>query len=120
MNGLAVITINEEQVTLKFGLPALRHVLDAGTRYNIMIDENHFNNLGLSHVLYGGYINDCMRKDVIAKREFSEFYDYVEDLPNEKIAELQSAIVAFGESRSVQDLVDNNKKKETAPTTENI
>lgn len=120
MNGIATITIDGKQVALKFGLPALQHVIEKAASVNIMRSDSRYNELGLSHILYGGYKNDCIRKDIPIERPFNEFYDYVENIFDEQLPELQTAITAFDESKFVQDLIKQKKTTVTMRPNESL
>jgi len=114
MNGLAQITIDGQPVVLKFGLPALRRILDKMKTVD-MITGNQYNELGITHILYAGYCNACEMKDIPVVLPFERFYDYVDDFDTEGVKEeIAFAIRAFEASKYVSGGGEKKKATETA------
>jgi len=115
MNGIAQITIDDQPVALKFGMPALRQISQKMAKNDLFNGET-WNDLGISHILYAGYVNYCAMKDTPAIMPFEDFYNYVEDAEDEEtIKDIAGAISVFVSSKHVKELVD--KKKVTTPET---
>lgn len=114
MNGLAQITIAGREVGLKFGMPAIRRIVEKMQEVK-MLDGDLANDLGVVHVLYAGYLNHCAMRDTVPDLAFEAFYDYVETAPDslETFVELKTAVTEFEESRFVKVIVDKDKKKVT-------
>src|SRR6266550_253972 len=107
MNGLAKITIDDRDVVLKFGLPAIRRIMEKMVQYKLSdIDgeEETYNDLGLAHILFAGYLNGCMMKDELPTLEFEAFYTLLEEASYDKAKEKQviDAIASFEESKIVK------------------
>lgn len=116
MNGLAQITLDGQPVALKFGMPALQRIAQKMST-NDLFNGEQWNDLGISHILYAGYMNYCAMKDILPVYEFDKFYSYVEDAEEEAtIKEIAGSIQVFVDSKMVKELVD--KKKATLKTTE--
>lgn len=116
MNGVATITISGQVVRLKFGLPAVRRVFEKMAEHTLVEkrgEEERYNDLGIAHVLYAGYLNGCMLHDAAPTLSFEHFYDYIEDFADDQSGkeEIIAAIRAFEESRFV-------KRMETKPVEE--
>ena len=117
MNGLAQITLDGQPVALKFGMPALQRISQKMAT-NDLFNGEQWNDLGISHILYAGYVNHCAMKDILPVYEFEKFYSYVEDAEEEAtIKEIAAAVQVFVDSKMVKELVD--KKKVTTLETTN-
>lgn len=112
MNGVAKITIDGREVALKFGLPAVRRILEKMAQYELS-DDGIYSDLGLSHVLYAGYLNGCVMKDEMAEMPFETFYNHVENLRDDETSkeQVQAAVKAFEESRYIKPLVEKLKEE---------
>lgn len=112
MNGLAHITIAGQQVGLKFGMPALRRIVEKMQQFDLLEGDTS-NDLGVVHILFAGYLNYCAMHDTASVLAFDAFYNYVETAPDnpDTVSELRSAVREFEESRYVKAVLDNHKKK---------
>jgi len=112
MNGLAHITIAGQQVGLKFGMPALRRIVEKMQQFDLL-EGDASNDLGVVHILFAGYLNYCAMHDTASVLAFDAFYNYVETAPDnpDTVSELRSAVKEFEESRYVKAVVGNHKKK---------
>jgi hypothetical protein len=79
------ITINDTKVGLKFGMASFRYLSDKfieGKAYS----NNELNEIGIAHILYSGYYNNCLIKDVEIEYSFEYFVDFIEaNLMNELV-----------------------------------
>lgn len=120
MNGLAQITLDGQTVALKFGMPALQRIAQKMAT-NDLFNGEQWNDLGISHILYAGYVNHCAMKDILPVYEFEKFYSYVEDAEDEAtIKEIAAAVQVFVDSKMVKELVDKKKamtQETTSPLT---
>jgi len=119
MNGLSQITIGGQTVGLKFGLPALRHIMEKAQQVSLFNDVR-LNDTGVAHMLYGGYLNHCIMHDKIAVIPFEQFYEYVEGSEFDETvkAEILAAAKAFESSRSVAKAVKDLAEKKKVMTKE--
>lgn len=116
MNGLAQITIDGQPVVLKFGLPALRRIREKAATIEF-ITGAQYNELGITHILYAGYLNACAMKDLPAAIPFESFYEFVDEFQDESVKnEIVSAIRAFEDSKYLSE--DFSKKKVTKKSDE--
>jgi hypothetical protein len=78
------ITINNTKIGLKFGMASFRYLSDKfveGKAYT----NNELNEIGIAHILYSGYYNNCLIKDVEIEHSFESFVDYIEANLNNEI-----------------------------------
>jgi hypothetical protein len=79
------ITINNTKIGLKFGMASFRYLSDKfveGKAYS----NNELNEIGIAHILYSGYYNNCLIKDVEIDHSFEYFVDFIEaNLSNEVV-----------------------------------
>lgn len=79
------ITINETKIGLKFGMASFRYLSDKfveGKAYT----NNELNEIGIAHILYSGYYNNCLIKDAEIEHSFESFVDFIEaNLNNEAV-----------------------------------
>lgn len=103
MNGIAAITIQDQEVLLKFGLPAVRRIIER-TAKGDLISDGIYNELGIAHILYAGYKNGCMLEDKPEQFEFQDFYNLVEDytLGEDEKGQIMKAVTAFAESKFIE------------------
>lgn len=124
MNGIATITIDGQEVRLKFGLPAVRRIFEKMAEHQLVVSKDgneQYNDLGVTHILYAGYLNGCMQRDEQPVLKFESFYDIVENFAagDHDREEIISAVRSFEESRFVKPLAvkvdeetkDTKKKK---------
>lgn len=119
MTGLATITISDQKVGLKFGMPALRQIYEKSARHSFLAADGRFNELGVAHVLFAGYCNYCAMKDEIPSLEFQSFYELVENIDDTEQgkAELRNALTAFEESKTVKNFMEKKKAMEMIRST---
>lgn len=72
------ITIKEETIGLKFGMASFRYLSEGRFVEGKSYTNNELNEIGIAHILYSGYYNNCIVKDIDTKYTFEEFVDYVE------------------------------------------
>ena len=108
MNGLAQITIDGQPVVLKFGMPALRRIVEKMQQYQL-ITGNQYNELGISHILFAGYVNHCAMRDMPPVIEYERFYSFVEDAEEDVFQEIITAIRSFEDSKYVKETFDKKK-----------
>ena len=88
-----------------------------------MFDENgNPNDIGITKIIYSGYQNHCINKDIEATLSFEDFSRLVDDLAvtPEGLEELKVIIKSWSESTDIQKLVkDTGEKKSLTedPTT---
>lgn len=109
------IDIEGKTIGLKFGMASFRYLqnkLVDGVTYN----GNELNEIGIAHILYSGYYNNCIIKDIVPELTFETFVDFIEiNLTNAKVLEKIKEIIALWTQndiiKSIQSPSANEAKK---------
>jgi len=113
------ITINDQKVGLKFGMASFRYLSDK-FKDGISFENGELNEIGVSHLVYSGYYNNCLVKGVLPEMTFENLVDYVETniMKPEFLEELKNIIKVWGESDMIksnvaatQEVEETTKKK---------
>ena len=113
------ITINDQKVGLKFGMASFRYLSDK-FKDGISFENGELNEIGVAHLVYSGYYNNCLVKGVLPEMTFENLVDYVETniMKNEFLEELKNVIKVWGESDMIksnvaaaEEVEDKAKKK---------
>ena len=106
------ITINDQKVGLKFGMASFRYVADK-LKDGITFENGEINEIGIAHLIYSGYYNNCLVKGVLPEMTFETLLDYIEAniMKQDFLEELKEIIKVWGEC----DMI----KKNTAPSETN-
>lgn len=111
MNGLAHITIAGQKVGLKFGLPAVKRIMEKMADHEMMV-EGQYTELGITHIIYAGYANYCLMHDTAPVIPFNGFYEQIENIDEEDTKqEVIAAILAFEESKYVKRVIKANEEE---------
>lgn len=108
------ITIDQNKIGLKFGMASFRYLSDKFVN-NVSFNGNELNEIGIAHILYSGYYNNCLVKNVDVGLTFEYFVDYIEaNINNEQfISELTSVIKVWSDSdiiKQTQEVKEPKKK----------
>lgn len=110
------ITIYGAEYGLKFGMASFRYLTDKfidGVSYN----GNNINEIGISHIIYSGYYNNCLVKNEKPILTFEYIVDWVESniANNEILNQINSVIKLWTETDMVKDInKDKQAKKKTS------
>jgi hypothetical protein len=113
------ITINDQKVGLKFGMASFRYLSDK-FKDGISFENGELNEIGVAHLVYSGYYNNCLVKGVLPEMTFENLVDYVEAniMKSEFLEELKNIIKVWGESDMIksnvvssEEVEDKTKKK---------
>jgi len=113
------ITINDQKVGLKFGMASFRYLSDK-FKDGVSFENGELNEIGVSHLVYSGYYNNCLVKGVLPEITFENLVDYVEVniMKPEFLEELKNIIKVWGESDMIksnvaatQEVEETTKKK---------
>jgi hypothetical protein len=115
------ITINDQKVGLKFGMASFRYLSDK-FKDGISFENGELNEIGVAHLVYSGYYNNCLVKGVSPEITFENLLDYIEAniMKNELLEELKNIINVWGESDMIKiniastQEVDNKAKKKSS------
>jgi hypothetical protein len=99
------ITINGETIGLKFGMASFRYLENKFVEGKSFSNEQ-INEIGIAHILFSGYYNNCLIKDVECKYSFEYFVDWLEtNLKSPEILEEITRIISFW---STNDFIKNH------------
>jgi len=113
------ITINDQKVGLKFGMASFRYLSD-NFKDGISFNDGELNEIGIAHLVYSGYYNNCLVKGVLPEITFENLLDYIEAniMKNEFLEELKKVISVWGDSdmikssvQAIEEVQDKTKKK---------
>jgi hypothetical protein len=115
------ITINDQKVGLKFGMSSFRYLSDK-FKDGISFDNGELNEIGVAHLVYSGYYNNCLVKGVLPEITFENLVDYIEAniMKNEFLEELKNIIKVWGDSDmiksnvAVSEQAEDKAKKKTS------
>lgn len=116
MNGYCEFEIKGEKVGLKFGMIANQRFLEKAksfTFFETMSDgQRTLTVLGIAHVLYAGYVNNCYIKEQVTKHTFEDFFELIEDdfFVGKLRESVSNAIKEWSESRYIKQLIDDSKE----------
>jgi len=93
------ITINDQKVGLKFGMASFRYLSEKFVE-GISFKNGEITEIGISHLIYAGYYNNCLVKDVITEITLEQIVDYVElNIKNETFFnEIKDVLKVWGDS----------------------
>jgi hypothetical protein len=111
------ITINDQKVGLKFGMASFRYVSDGKLVEGKSFVNNELNEVGIAHILYSGYFNNCLVKDVEPSLTFEDFVEHIEKTLISKgdLQEITNAIKVWSTNELIkQTQVSDEPKKKTS------
>ena len=106
------ITINGTKIGLKFGMASFRY-LQGKFIEGRAFENNELNEIGVGHIIYSGYYNNCLIKDVEIDLSFEYFVDWVEsNLKNEdSLNQIKNVINVWTESDFIKQTQKDDKAK---------
>lgn len=109
------LLIDEQKIGLKFGMASFRYLQDKFVD-GIAFKDNELNEIGIAHILYSGYFNNCIVKDVVPELTLEFFVDWIEqNLNNEEaINDIKRIIEMWSSNEFIkQTQVKEEPKKKT-------
>ena len=113
------ITINDQKVGLKFGMASFRYISEK-LKDGITFENGEINEIGIAHLVYSGYYNNCLVKGVLPEMTFEALLDYIEAniMKNDFLQELKEIIDIWGQSDMIkQNVVLTEDPKEQSDVT---
>ena len=111
MAGYTTITVKGQEIGLRFGLPAIKRISD---KINLLAgtEEITLNLMSMVHIIYAGYLNDCLASDKKETIPFEDFYALVEDaaIAND-LTEVKRVIEVFAGSKEVKEVTIEGKEE---------
>ena len=111
------LTINGQKVGLKFGMASFRYLSDGKFVEGKSFVKDELTEIGVAHILYSGYFNNCLVKDVEPSLTFADFVDYIESLLISKgdLSEMNNAISIWSSNELIKQTQSTETKKKTLP-----
>jgi hypothetical protein len=112
------ITINNTKLGLKFGMASFRYLSDKFVEGKAYLN-NELNEIGIAHILYSGYYNNCLVKDAEVVHTFESFVDFIEaNLNNEQVLEdIKSVIQVWSQNEFLKEKEVEKKPEAKKKTT---
>lgn len=106
------ITISGQEIGLKFGMYSARYLADKLQNGYCFVGDN-ITEIGIAHVVYSGYLNNCAVKDAPAALTFEDIVDFVEGSvkDQDRVAALASVIKVWSDCQIIQAAGEETKKK---------
>lgn len=111
------INLGDLKIGLKFGLASFRYLSECKLVEGKTINNGELNEIGIAHIIYSGYFNNCLVKDVEVEHDFSFFCDLIEqNITDEKfIGTVKDALKVWSENDFIRkasgENVEEGKKK---------
>jgi hypothetical protein len=104
------LNIHETEVGLKFGMHSARYLSEKLTN-GFCFAGDEITEIGIAHVVYSGYLNNCAVKEIKPELTFEGVVDFVESCigNDDKVAALTSVIKVWSECQLLK--ADDTKKK---------
>lgn len=108
------LTIDGKKIGIKFGMASFRYLSDKLSA-GVGFENNDLNEIGIAHILYSGYYNNCLIKEVVPEYKLEFFVDIIEsNLKNEDfVKQIQEIIELWTENefiKQTQKEVEPKKK----------
>jgi len=107
------ITINGEKIGLKFGMASFRYLSQNKFVEGKSFQNNELTEIGIAYILYSGYYNNTIVKDIEPTLTFENFVDYIEaNLKNKEfIEEAKNAIQIWSQSDFIKNTQESEEPK---------
>jgi hypothetical protein len=114
------IQIGDAKVGIKFGYTSYKLIMTDKNK-SIMFDEDgNPNDLGIAKIIYSGYQNNCINKNVEAAISFDDFSKWVDQtiLTTEGSDLLRDVLKVWADSVEIQDLIKAPIEKKSQEQTD--
>lgn len=107
------ITINGEKIGLKFGMASFRYLSEGKFVEGTAFAGEQLTEIGIAHILYSGYYNNCIIKDMELNNDFEYFVDFVEKsiIQESSMQEIKNAIDIWSKSEFIKLKTEETAKK---------
>ena len=108
------LKLQETEIGLKFGMYSARYLSEKLTN-GFCFDGDQITEIGIAHVVYSGYINNCAIKDQVPEVTFEQVVDFVESSigDEDKVNALAHVIKVWSEAQLLK--AEDTKKKKISP-----
>jgi len=99
-------------VTLKFGYISYEMIITDKNRALMFTENGEVKPAGIAKIIYSGYINNCINKDVEAVYEVEDFSKQLSSMSGEDgLAKVREVIEAWVSSNDMKAAIDRNKEQ---------
>lgn len=110
------IVINHIKIGLKFGMASFRYLSEGKLVEGKSINNGEINEIGIAHIIYSGYFNNCLIKDQEPEYAFEWFVDGIEmNLNNAEFMEgVKNALEVWSKNEFISkatETIEEPKKK---------
>lgn len=112
-SGYTSISIDGEQIYLRFGIPAVRMFLEKVASDEVLISNEKINEIGIAALIYCGYVNNCMVNDIVPDKKQGFFLEFVENswIDETVKAQLENVSNCYAASKYTNKILDNMRDK---------
>jgi len=98
-------------------MPSFRY-LSEKFKEGISYNDREINEFGISQIIYAGYYNNCLVKEILPEIKFEQIVDFVEsNFKNEDFMnDMQEVVRVWGESEFVKNSTAQNKEVDEIST----
>lgn len=103
------------KVGLKFGFDSYEMVLTAKNMSALFDEDGNPTNAGVARIIYSGYYNNCLNKNVELDMEFDDFRRAINEISKtpEGLESLTAIIKIWTESNDIQNLINTVVEKKS-------
>jgi hypothetical protein len=107
------IEIDGKKIGLKFGMASFRY-LQNRFKDEVSFHGSTLTEIGFAQILYSGYYNNCIIKDVVPEYNFEFFVDFIENnLKNDEIINQINSIIELWSQNEFIKNAANTQNEET-------
>ena len=124
MNGYTTITLNGQQVGIKFAYPAIKWFTEESIKKNDLFfvqgengeDSSGFTVEGFAKLIQCSYKNNCLLKEVEPVFTYEDFYNYVEASQDTEQGQIELTRIAesYAESSVMKKIIEGQKKSQVS------
>lgn len=107
------VTINGEKLGLKFGMASFRY-LQEKLNNKVIMQNDELNELGIAYLIYSGYYNNCLVKEVEPTYNLEYFVDWVENGMNDEdvVEQIKNILIIWGNNQFIKNAQPKEEKEE--------
>lgn len=113
MDGYIKILVAGKEIGLKFGYLSYKIIMTDKNRPLLFEEDGTPNTLGICKIIYSGYQNNCINKNVEADISFEDFSREIDAmlLTETGVETLKNILNEWSQSSDIQDLIKDTEKK---------
>lgn len=106
------LTIDDKKIGIKFGMASFRYLSEKFST-GVGYENNELNEIGIAHILYSGYYNNCLIKEITPEYNLEFFVDQIENnLKNEDfLSQLQNIIKLWTDNEFIKETQNPKETK---------